>query len=74
MDEMLPSAMIDSLQIGLVLVGIVIIVGVVNWWLLLPTVLIGVLFYLLRNFYLATSRNVKRLEGVSKWLLEDNKN
>lgn len=65
-DELLPSAIIDSLQIGLVLLGIIIIVSVVNPWLLLPTVVIAFIFYFLRNFYLATSRNVKRLEGVSK--------
>lgn len=65
-DELLPAAIIDSLQIGLALLGIVVMVSVVNPWLLLPTAVIGVVFYLLRNFYLTTSRNVKRLEGVSK--------
>lgn len=65
-DELLPAAMIDCLQIGLALLGIIIVVGIVNPWLMLPTVFIGVVFYLLRNFYLATSRSVKRLEGVSK--------
>lgn len=65
-DELLPAAIIDSLQIGLSLVGIVVMVSVVNPWLLLPTALIGVVFYFMRIFYLATSRNVKRLEGVSK--------
>lgn len=65
-DELLPAAMMDCLQIGLALLGIVVVVAVVNPWLLLPTALIGVVFYLLRIFYLATSRSVKRLEGVSK--------
>lgn len=67
-DELLPSAMVDCLQIGLALVGIIIVVAIVNPWLMIPTVLIGFIFYLLRNFYLATSRSVKRLEGVSKFL------
>lgn len=65
-DELLPAAMIDCLQIGLALVGIIIVVGIVNPWLMIPTLLIGVIFYFLRIFYLATSRSVKRLEGVSK--------
>lgn len=65
-DELLPAAMIDCLQIGLQLLGIIIVVGIVNPWLLIPTFLIGVIFYLLRIFYLSTSRSVKRLEGVSK--------
>ena len=65
-DELLPSALIDCLQIGFALLGIIVVVGIVNPWLLLPTVLIGVVFYFLRKFYLATGRSVKRLEGVSK--------
>lgn len=67
-DELLPAAMIDCLQIGLALLGIIIVVAIVNPWLMIPTCLIGVIFYLLRIFYLRTSRNVKRLEGVSKYI------
>ncbi|KAL3281370.1 hypothetical protein HHI36_004580 [Cryptolaemus montrouzieri] len=65
-DELLPSALIDCLQIGLTLVGIVIVIGSVSPILLAPTAVVGVIFYLLRNFYLSTSRNVKRLEGVTR--------
>ncbi|GJQ84115.1 hypothetical protein Trydic_g12088 [Trypoxylus dichotomus] len=65
-DELLPSALIDCLQIGLTLLGIIIVVAVVNPWLLLPTCIVGFIFYLLRNFYLATGRSVKRLEGVTR--------
>lgn len=65
-DELLPAAMIDCLQIGLSLLGIIIVVGIVNPLLMIPTSAIGVIFYLLRIFYLRTSRNIKRLEGVSK--------
>ncbi|XP_062528577.1 ATP-binding cassette sub-family C member 4 isoform X3 [Bombyx mori] len=65
-DEVLPSAVIDVLQIGLSLIGIVVVVAIVNYWLLVPTVAIGVIFYGLRIFYLATSRNIKRLEGVTR--------
>lgn len=65
-DELLPSALIDCLQIGLTLLGIIVVVAIVNAWLLLPTFIVGFIFYLLRNFYLATGRSVKRLEGVSK--------
>lgn len=66
-DELLPAAMIDCLQIGLSLLGIIIVVAVVNPWLMIPTFAIGIIFYLLRIFYLRTSRNIKRLEGVSKY-------
>lgn len=53
-------------QIGLSLIGIVVVVAVVNYWLLLPTLAIGLVFYGLRIFYIASSRSIKRLEGVSE--------
>ncbi|CAG5017723.1 unnamed protein product [Parnassius apollo] len=65
-DEVLPSALLDVLQIGLSLIGIVVVVAVVNWWLLIPTVAIGFVFYGLRIVYLASSRSIKRLEGVTR--------
>lgn len=71
-DELLPAAMIDCLQIGLSLLGIIVVVGVVSPWLMIPTFFIGILFYLMRIFYLRTSRSVKRLEGISKYLFISN--
>ncbi|KAJ2946364.1 hypothetical protein O0L34_g12402 [Tuta absoluta] len=65
-DEVLPSALLDVLQIGLSLIGIVVVVAAVNYWLLVPTLAIGLVFYLLRIFYLASSRSIKRLEGVTR--------
>lgn len=67
-DEVLPTALIDCIQIGLSLLGIIVVVAIANVWLLIPTVVIGIIFYYLRVFYLATSRSVKRLEGISKYL------
>ncbi|CAH0722626.1 unnamed protein product, partial [Brenthis ino] len=65
-DEVLPAALLDVLQIGLSLIGIVVVVAVVNYWLLVPTAAIGLVFYGLRIFYLASSRSIKRLEGVTR--------
>ncbi|XP_008214580.1 probable multidrug resistance-associated protein lethal(2)03659 isoform X1 [Nasonia vitripennis] len=65
-DELLPIALIDCLQIGLTLVGIIVVVAISNPWLLIPTVLISIVFYYLRVIYIATGRSVKRLEGVTR--------
>ena len=70
-DELLTSAMIDCLQIGLALLGIIIVVAIVSPWLMIPTVIAGIIFYFLRIFYIRTSRNVKRLEGISKCFKSD---
>ncbi|XP_063977971.1 probable multidrug resistance-associated protein lethal(2)03659 [Diachasmimorpha longicaudata] len=65
-DELLPMALIDCIQIGLSLLGIVVVVGVANPWLMIPTAIIGIFFYYLRIIYLSTSRSVKRLEGITR--------
>ncbi|KAH0544123.1 probable multidrug resistance-associated protein lethal(2)03659 [Cotesia glomerata] len=65
-DELLPMAMIDCIQIGLSLVGIIVVVSIANVWLILPTFLVCVIFYILRVIYISTSRSVKRLEGITR--------
>lgn len=65
-DEILPAVMMDVIQIFLALAGIVIVIAVVNPLFLIPTVVLGIIFYQLRTFYLKTSRDVKRMEAISK--------
>lgn len=65
-DEILPAVMIDVIQIFLSLLGIVVVIAFVNPWFLLPTLILAIIFYRLRIFYLKTSRNIKRLEAISK--------
>ncbi|XP_020706768.2 probable multidrug resistance-associated protein lethal(2)03659 [Athalia rosae] len=65
-DELLPSALIDCIQIGLGLIGVIIVVGISNPWLMIITVIMAAIFYWLRIVYLSTSRSVKRLEGVTR--------
>lgn len=65
-DEILPAVMIDVIQIFLNMFGIIAVVAVVNHWLLVPTVAIGIVFYFLRGFYLKSSRDIKRMEATSE--------
>lgn len=65
-DEILPNVMLDTIQIFLSLAGILVVLCVINPWYLLATAIMGIIFYFLRSFYLKTSRDVKRLEGISK--------
>lgn len=48
--------------------GIIIVVGIVNTYLLIPTAVLAVIFYKIRNFYLPSIRSIKRLEGISEYL------
>ncbi|KAH8281369.1 hypothetical protein KR054_000152, partial [Drosophila jambulina] len=65
-DEILPVVMMDVIQLFLLLAGIIIIIAVVNPLLLVPTFLIGIIFYKFQAFYLKTSRDVKRIEAIAR--------
>uniref|UniRef100_A0A182YG78 ABC transmembrane type-1 domain-containing protein n=1 Tax=Anopheles stephensi TaxID=30069 RepID=A0A182YG78_ANOST len=65
-DTSLPTVMIDSLYFFLELAGIIVIVALANYWLLIPTAVMGAVFYVLRFIFLRTARNVKRVEAISK--------
>jgi ATP-binding cassette subfamily C (CFTR/MRP) protein 4 len=54
------------LQIGLSLLGIIVVVAIVNVWLLIPAAVMFLTFCILRAYFVATTRSVKRLEAVSK--------
>lgn len=66
-DEILPSVMIDVIQIFLQLAGIIIVIALVNYYLIVPTIIVGIIFYYLRVYYLSASRNIKRIEATSKY-------
>ncbi|XP_046746888.1 ATP-binding cassette sub-family C member 4-like [Diprion similis] len=66
MDELLPKAMLEALQIFTVMLGILVMVAVVNQWMLIPTIIMAVIFYTIRVYYLKTAQDIKRLEGITK--------
>ncbi|XP_030373817.1 probable multidrug resistance-associated protein lethal(2)03659 [Scaptodrosophila lebanonensis] len=65
-DEILPSVMLDVAQVFLSLSGIIVVICITNPWFLTLTLVLGIIFYYIREFYLKTSRNVKRLEAVAR--------
>lgn len=65
-DEILPRTMIESIQIFAVMSGILIQVIIINWWTIIPVLIMGFLYWKIRNIYMATAQNLKRLEGISK--------
>lgn len=67
MDELLPKVMLEAIQILTVMIGIFVLVGISNHWMIPPTLIVCGIFYLARRYYLKTARDVKRLEGISKY-------
>lgn len=66
-DELLPKAVLDAAQILLLMVGSLVLVALVNPYFLIPVAVLGFVFYLLRIIFLRSSKNIKRLEGMSKY-------
>ncbi|XP_018576132.1 probable multidrug resistance-associated protein lethal(2)03659 isoform X2 [Anoplophora glabripennis] len=65
-DELLPRAGLDALQIFLVMFGILVMVFIVTPWMVAPAIVLGIIFYYFRLIYLETAQDVKRLEGTTK--------
>lgn len=57
--------MLDATQIILVMFGAIVVTSIVNPIFLVPVVVMGVGFLFIRKVYLKTSKNIKRLEGIS---------
>uniref|UniRef100_A0A336K3I0 CSON002942 protein n=1 Tax=Culicoides sonorensis TaxID=179676 RepID=A0A336K3I0_CULSO len=65
-DEILPTIWIDLVQHFLTIFGVIVVTSIVNPYFLIPIILIAVLFYYLRIYYLKTSSSLKRLEATTR--------
>lgn len=46
--------------------GAIATVAVVNYWLIIPAFVLGIIFFLIRKSYLKVALGIKRLEANSK--------
>ncbi|KAF5283717.1 hypothetical protein FQR65_LT13752 [Abscondita terminalis] len=65
-DEFLPTCVLDTLNICLISISVVILVSIINYWLLLAAIALTTISYFLRLFYIPTSRSLKRLDGLTR--------
>lgn len=66
MDELLPRSTLETLQIYLSVISILVLNAIALPWTLIPTAILMFIFVFLTKWYLATAQAVKRLEGTSK--------
>uniref|UniRef100_A0A0U9HVH0 Putative ABCC protein n=1 Tax=Chrysomela populi TaxID=154003 RepID=A0A0U9HVH0_CHRPP len=66
LDEVLPMTLLDTAQIGLAVAAISVVIGSLSPYILVPTIVILVFFYFMRVFYLQTSRDVKRIDSITR--------
>ncbi|XP_055536688.1 probable multidrug resistance-associated protein lethal(2)03659 [Wyeomyia smithii] len=65
-DSDLPQTLFDCIMMLFSLSSTVALVMTVSYWFLLPTALVALNMYFARNFYLRTSRVVKRIEATNR--------
>ncbi|KAJ8734792.1 hypothetical protein PYW08_014042 [Mythimna loreyi] len=65
-DEILPRMYLDSIQIFMVMLGILVMVAIVNPYMLLTTAVCGILMYIWTVIFLSTSQAIKRVEGTTR--------
>ena len=66
MDELLPSAFFEAIQLILFSCSAIILPAVLNFWILLPACPLIVVFVYLGKYYAKTSREIKRLEAINR--------
>ncbi|XP_053420094.1 ATP-binding cassette sub-family C member 4 isoform X2 [Nycticebus coucang] len=64
LDDLLPMTFLDFVQIFLQMVGVIAMSVAVIPWMAIPLVPLGIAFIFLRQYFLETSRDVKRLESA----------
>lgn len=65
-DEVMPKMALESIQIFMVMLGILVMVGIVNPFMVLTTAICGVVIYFWTAVYINTAQAIKRVEGVSR--------
>nr|CAI5818821.1 unnamed protein product [Callosobruchus analis] len=66
LDELLPKAALDAIQVFLVMSGILVMVFIVTPLMLIPAAILGLIFYWFRSVYISSAQDIKRLEGVTR--------
>ncbi|XP_075982875.1 ATP-binding cassette sub-family C member 4-like [Anticarsia gemmatalis] len=65
-DEILPRMYLDSIQIFMVMFGILVMVAIVSPYMIITTLVCAVFMYLWTTVYLSTAQAIKRVEGVTR--------
>uniref|UniRef100_A0A480F348 Cystic fibrosis transmembrane conductance regulator n=3 Tax=Sus scrofa TaxID=9823 RepID=A0A480F348_PIG len=66
MDDLLPLTFLDFIQTFLQVMGVVGVAVAVIPWIAIPLIPLGIIFFVLRRYFLQTSRDVKRLEATTR--------
>ncbi|CAG2162291.1 unnamed protein product [Oppiella nova] len=65
-DELLPATAFDLQMTLSLVIGALIANTIVNWYLIFPAILLCIVVFMCRYFYISAARDIKRLEGLSR--------
>ncbi|CAH1738396.1 unnamed protein product, partial [Aphis gossypii] len=65
-DEKLPFSLSNCIQVLLVTIGNITVVGIVNPYLILPSIVLVIFFFKIKKYFMKTIQNITRLEGVAR--------
>lgn len=65
-DEWLPKVVLDAGQIVLSLLGAVVVAVIVDYMFIIPIAVLALAFNFVRKIYLKSSKNIKRLDGITR--------
>ncbi|RZB38697.1 ABC tran domain containing protein, partial [Asbolus verrucosus] len=65
-DEVIPLMLTDTIIYCLMLVGTMLLVSVLNYWLIIPAIVMLVIFYSYGLLFQPSYKNVKRTEGITR--------
>ncbi|GJQ74461.1 hypothetical protein Trydic_g21331 [Trypoxylus dichotomus] len=66
MDEVLPRVAMESIQIFLVMCGILVMIAIANYFMIIAALILGTFFFIIRSWYVSTAKDIKHLEGIAK--------
>ncbi|KAF7490266.1 Multidrug resistance-associated protein 4 [Sarcoptes scabiei] len=65
-DDQIPPTAFDAIEIFVQMIGILVLVSFISYWIIIPTLVLAVIFYYIRNYYIISARSIKRLEGITR--------
>ncbi|XP_063373668.1 ATP-binding cassette sub-family C member 4-like [Cydia amplana] len=66
LDEILPRSMLETIQMYLSMISILVLNALALWWTIIPTFVLVIIFIILLKWYLNAAQAVKRLESTTK--------
>lgn len=66
LDETLPWTLNDFMHVLMLVLSAITIIGILNFWAIIPLIPLGVLFVYIRRYYLRSSVELKRIESVNR--------